>query len=73
MATPLPRNPDGTLMRSAPSHRPERLCYEVVWKQRLSDPWQTEEFSDMDDAEEFAANAPWVKPDEYGREVSPVG
>lgn len=73
--TPLPRNPDGSLMRSEPSHFPESPGgYEVTWKQRLSDTWQTREFSDRDEAEHFAEEvAPFVHPDEWGRDVVPVG
>jgi hypothetical protein len=71
---PLPRNPDGSLTRSAPSHRPERLNWEVTWKQRLSDPWQTAEFADEEDAQHFVEEvAPFVLPDSYGREWAQVG
>lgn len=57
-----------------PSHSPESPGgYQVTAKERLSDPWQILEFPDRDEAEEFAARACWLLPDEHGREVVPVG
>lgn len=69
----LPRNPDGSLQRREPSHRPERLSWEVVAKWRLSDPWKAVEFDDEEDALAYAEEMPFVLPDSYGRIIGQVG